>query len=71
MYPHSQEFGALFVNYTGNAKTGDYHLRAGSLGADAGVSGPCASGGISPCVPTTDFAGKTRPTPPSIGAYEQ
>lgn len=61
----------VFVNYTGNARTEDYHLAPNSPLIGKGTTGPCASGGISPCTPTTDFSGKTRPNPPSIGAYEQ
>jgi hypothetical protein len=63
----------IFVNYTGNAKTGDYHLKAGSIGINAGVAGACASGGISPCVPTTDILGVIRPSGSTlaVGAFEQ
>ncbi len=46
----------LFVN-----APSDLHLRAGS---------PCLGAGTSTGAPTTDKDGKTRPNPPSIGAYE-
>jgi hypothetical protein len=60
----------IFVNYTGNAKTGDYHLKAGSVAIVAGVTGACAPSGLSPCVPTQTIDGITRPSPLSIGVYE-
>jgi hypothetical protein len=47
----------------------DYHLQSGSPAINAGTT-VCASG-VSGCTPTTDFSGKVRPNPPSIGAYEQ
>jgi hypothetical protein len=56
----SNLFNSLFVEYTGNSKTGDYHLQTSSVAAGAGVAGGCASGGITPCVPSTDFDGDTR-----------
>jgi hypothetical protein len=59
----------IFVNYTGNAKTGDYHLKAGSVAIAAGVSGACAPSGLTPCVPATDFAGTAFGSPIDIGAY--
>lgn len=58
-----------FVNYTGNAKTGDYHLKAGSPAIAAGVTGACAPGGIAPCTPTADFDA-TPMTAMSIGAFQ-
>lgn len=60
---------SVFVNYTG-LSTGDYHLKSGSSAINAGTNDNCATGGISPCVPTTDFSGTTRPTPPAIAAFE-
>jgi len=61
----------IFVNYTGNAKTGDYHLKAGSVAIAAGVSGACASGGLTPCIPSIDFSGVSRPLSGAqdMGAY--
>ena len=50
----------VFVKYTGNAKTGDYHLQTSSVAVGAGVAGGCASGGITPCVPSADFDGTAR-----------
>ncbi len=47
----------LFVSAAG----GDLHLQAGS---------PCIGAGTSNGLPTTDKDGKTRPSPPTIGAYE-
>jgi hypothetical protein len=57
-----------FVNYLDNG-TGDYHLKAGSVAIGAG-STACVSGGISPCIPATYFAGFVRPSRPSIGTDE-
>jgi hypothetical protein len=57
-----------FVSYLDNG-TGDYHLKAGSVAIGAG-STACVSGGISPCIPATYFAGLARPSPPSIGIDE-
>lgn len=51
---------AVFVKYTGSAKTGDYHLQSSSPAVGAGVAGGCASGGLSPCVPSSDFDDVTR-----------
>ncbi len=69
----------LFVHYrdeyTGNPA--DYQLSENSPAKDAGVaSSPtvCAKvPGISPCVPSTDFLGNSRPRGKTydIGAYEQ
>jgi hypothetical protein len=56
-----------FVTYQANG-TGDYHLRAGSPAIGTGTA-TCASGGLSPCVPATDFASAAMSTPPPIGAY--
>jgi hypothetical protein len=53
-------FNSLFMKYTGNAKTGDYRLQESSVAVAAGVAGGCASGGLTPCVPSTDFDGDTR-----------
>jgi hypothetical protein len=62
----------IFVNYTGNAKTGDYHLKAGAVAIAAGVTGACASGGMSPCVPTTDIVGVIRPSAAlAMGVFDQ
>lgn len=68
----SSSFSGLFSRYTGNARTGDYHLQSSSAAIDAGLSGPCASGGILPCVPRTDFDTNSRPTSGSLdaGAFE-
>lgn len=59
IFPTAAQFNALFVNYTGNAKTGDYHLNPNTLAVGGGSSG-CASGGITPCVASTDFDGAAR-----------
>jgi len=63
----------IFVNYQDDG-SGDYHLVSGSPAISAGTltsATVCAaSPGISPCVPTTDFSGKTRTTRIDIGAYE-
>ncbi|MBV9850221.1 MAG: hypothetical protein JO250_11150 [Armatimonadetes bacterium] len=48
--------------------TGDLHLRPGSPCLGAGATQAQAPSGVT--VPTTDLDGKTRPTPPSIGAYD-
>jgi hypothetical protein len=65
-----------FVNYQANG-TGDYHLASGSPAINAGVTGAststgCVTGGIIPCVPSTDFDGISRPQGAAydIGAYE-
>lgn len=67
------QFNALFVSYTGNAQTGNYVLQVGAAGINAGISGFCASGGLTPCEPNFDFNNATRPqgTAPDIGAFEQ
>lgn len=51
--------------------TADYSLTAGSPLKDAGTTS-CASGGLSPCAPSTDFTGTARPqgSADDIGAYE-
>lgn len=65
-----------FVNYTGNAKTGNYLLKTSPVSViiDAGATGPCAvSPGITPCVPSADFTLVTlRPQRAAYdpGAYE-
>ena len=59
---------STFVQYLGNSSD-DLHLQATSIAVGAGTT-ECVSGGATPCVPTTDFDGLTRPNPPSIGAYE-
>jgi len=60
-----------FVNFQSNG-SGDYHLKVGSAGINAGAT-ICASGGLSPCIPATDFSGISRPQGSAIdiGAYEQ
>lgn len=65
----STEFAELFVNYTGDV-TGDYRLRAGARGIDAGTQ-RCAPGIVS-CAPARDFGSVLRPqgTAWDIGAYE-
>jgi hypothetical protein len=60
---------AFFVNYQPDG-SGDYHLKAGSSGIAGGASA-CVPGGVSPCTPSVDFAGVVRPTPQSVGAFEQ
>ena len=52
-----------------NDGTGDYHLKTGSVAVAAGSSS-CASGGITPCVPSVNLTGLVRPTPMSIGFDE-
>lgn len=44
-----------------NAAAGDLHLKPGS---------PCLDAGTPNGAPATDLDGKTRPNPPSMGAYE-
>jgi hypothetical protein len=56
----SSLFNGLFVKYTGNAMTGDYHLQSSSMAVGAGVTRGCAGGGLTPCVPSTDFDGVSR-----------
>ncbi len=70
--PSATQFNALFVNYTGNAKTGDYRLNPGSVAVDAGLGNVCASGGVTPCIAPTDFLGSVRPLSGvlDIGAFE-
>jgi uncharacterized protein YjdB len=65
----SDQFSALFVNYTGDM-TGDYHLKSGAVAIDAGTT-LCAAGVVL-CVPALDFAGLARPRGGAhdIGAYE-
>jgi Right handed beta helix region len=59
----------LFVNYQTNG-SGDYHLASGGSPAVNAGSTTCASGGLNPCTPTTDFSGRIRTSPIDIGAYE-
>lgn len=69
--PWTHQGGAsFFVNYQTNG-SGDYHLKAGSAGINSG-STACASGGVTPCVPSTDINGTARPQNSSydVGAYE-
>jgi len=69
---------ATFVNFqsdtnsapTSNYNPANYQLKLGSNAINQGTTSCAASPGISPCTPATDFSGKTRPNPPSIGAYE-
>lgn len=46
----------------------DYHLTTASTMLTAGTTN-CASGGISPCAPSTDFTGANQSSPPSVGVY--
>ncbi len=64
----SAQFNALFVNYTGNAKTGDYHLKDGAVAIGSGTSGNCAASGLKPCIPAIDFDKATR-TAMDVGAF--
>jgi hypothetical protein len=59
-----------FVNYQANG-TEDYHITSVSAALDKGDT-QCG-GNPSPCVPSTDFDGVSRPqgTAIDIGAYEQ
>lgn len=59
---------AMFINYKTDG-TGDYHLKAGSPGIDAGIT-TCStgSGAISPCVLSADFEGVAMTVLP-VGAY--
>lgn len=57
-----QSVSSFFVNPT-FAIDGDYHLKSGSFGIAGGAAGAF--------VPTTDFAGATMSSPPSVGAYNQ
>jgi hypothetical protein len=59
---------AFFVNYQPNGN-GDYHLKDGSLGI-AGGAKTCVVGGMSPCTPSVDLAGTTRPSSISLGVFE-
>jgi hypothetical protein len=59
---------STFVSYNSSAKLGDFHLASGSA-AIGGGSKNCASGGLTACVPTTDFEAKAVSNPPPIGAY--
>jgi hypothetical protein len=62
----------LVVNYQDSAWTGNFHLLPTSPAAGAGTNGNCASfPGISPCIPTLDFAGLPRiqSSKLDIGAY--
>ena len=61
---------AVFLRYDGSGAAGDYHPTPGSTAVGAGVDGPCATGGLSPCVPSTDFDGVTRSATLSVGAFE-
>lgn len=63
-----QAGSSFFVNYQADG-TGDYHLKPGSAGIGAGATA-CVSGGVSPCAPTAAFEGTSRPSPPSVGAFE-
>jgi hypothetical protein len=60
-----------FVNYQ-TGSLGDLHIKSGSSLINTGIT-QCVSGGISPCVPSTDFDGVSRPQGSAIdiGAYEQ
>ncbi len=59
---------SMFVNYKTDG-TGDYHLKIGSPGIDAGTT-TCStgSGAISPCVLPIDFEGIAMNSLP-VGAY--
>jgi hypothetical protein len=59
---------STFIQYLGDSSD-DLHLQKASIAVGAGTT-QCVSGGARPCVPTTDFDGLTRPSQPSIGAYE-
>jgi hypothetical protein len=53
-----------------NYNVNDYQLKSGSSAIAAGTT-TCVSGGIAPCVPSTDFIGTVRPTANlTIGAFE-
>jgi hypothetical protein len=71
--------GATFVNFqsdynqapASNYNPANYQLKSGSNAINQGTTQCASAPGLTPCTPTTDFSGKTRPNPPSIGAYEQ
>lgn len=69
----ASQYAGLFVNNTGNAKTGDWHLAVGSIAINAGSSVNGAPSGLPGFVPLTDFAGTARPQGPAYdcGAYDQ
>jgi len=63
-----QAGSAFFVNYQTDG-SGDYHLQSSSIGIAAG-STTCVSGGMSPCMPATDFDGIARAATVSLGAFD-
>lgn len=60
---------STFNSYSGASTNNSYTIQPSSLAVRGGTTA-CVSGGISPCTPTTDIVGATRPSPPSIGAYD-
>jgi hypothetical protein len=66
-YNSSNQYPMVTVGgFTINPGGTDYDLKSGNAAIGTTV---CVSGGITPCVPTTDFAGRAISNPPPIGAY--
>jgi hypothetical protein len=67
--PWTHQVGSsFFVNYQTIGSSGDYHLKSGSLGINAGTTA-CASGATIPCVPSTDIVGNGWNGTIDVGAY--
>jgi hypothetical protein len=72
--------GATFVSFqpdmptapASNFNPDNYQIKAGSNAIQGGATNCAASPGMSPCIPTTDIVGVTRPSSNlDIGAFEQ